>query len=314
MVDPTSSLLQDLIESWSQSLEKERGFSRNTVIAYSQDLLGWLAFLQDHFGEVPTLETLTKVKVRDYRAFLTKRLSDGITHRSNRRTLSALRTFFHDLKLNHGVDHQGVFNVSLPRFTKTLPRPLKVSEAQEVVDYKGLGHEEPWVMARNQALFSLLYGCGLRISEGLSLTPSHLPLGQTLKIKGKGDKERMVPVLPLVREAIQKYVEMCPYSFPLDCIFLGVRGGKLSPQSAAREMQKIREDLVLPKTASPHSLRHSFASHLLQGGANLRTIQELLGHQSLSSTQIYTKVEDDQLLSQFHALHPRGDKKNTAGD
>ncbi|MBP9692420.1 MAG: tyrosine recombinase XerC [Alphaproteobacteria bacterium] len=292
--------LQSHFEGFYQKLVHERRASWHTVHAYFSDLKLFVRFMAEYKGEQLTLKHFEALTPMDIRAFLADRVRKDSSKRTNARILSALKSFVKYLRLQ-GLHISSAFEViSMPRLDKRLPRPLSESQSLSIADLK----PETWVALRNQALFILLYGCGLRISEALNLneedwTPS------SLLIKGKGGKQRRVPLLPLVVEKVEHYRKASPFPHsPQNPLFRGFRGGRLQAAVAERAMGDLRLELGLPSTATPHALRHSFATHLLEGGGDLRHIQELLGHASLSSTQIYTGVTQDAIYEAYRNAHP----------
>ena len=294
--------------AWLDWLGSERRFSRHSIDAYRRDVAAFLGFLGRHRGEAIALAALATVDAAEFRAFLADRRAQGIGHVSNARALSALRGLFRWLARNQGIENHALARVRTPRLARPAPRPLAPDEAASLLDdpeADGSAHA-PWIAARDTALFSLLYGCGLRIAEALALGRAVLPLGETLTILGKGRKERVIPVLPAVREAVEAYVALCPFAGTGERpLFLGVRGARLAAGVMQRRMRQLRAALGLPETATPHKLRHSFATHLLAGGGDLRAIQELLGHASLSTTQRYTEVDAAGLMEAYTRAHPR---------
>jgi integrase/recombinase XerC len=250
---------------------------------------------------------IAALRPADLRGFLASRRNDGAGARTLGRGLSGIRSFLRYLEKKGLANATGARAVRSPKQPKSLPKPMTASQAVNLVSSQAQLAEEPWIAARNAALLTLLYGSGLRISEGLGLTPADLPLdARTLRIRGKGGKTRLVPILPAAAEAIEKYKALCPFHLSPDApLFRGARGGPLQAAIIQREMQKMRSALGLPDTATPHALRHSFATHLLAGGGDLRSIQELLGHASLSTTQVYTAVDTHRLLDIFDRAHPR---------
>ena len=225
---------------------------------------------------------------------------------STARALSSLRNFYRFLDRSGRGQNAAVSSIRNPRLPQTAPKPLSPVDALAVLENAGVWQDEPWLAKRNLALFTLLYGCGLRISEALDLNANQSPTGDSMVITGKGNKQRLVPVLPIIRDAIEDYLRACPYApHGNDALFVGARGKRLVAQVAQREMRKVRDLLQLPDTATPHALRHSFATHLLAGGGDLRTIQDLLGHASLSTTQRYTAVDSEQLMAVYNGTHPR---------
>jgi integrase/recombinase XerC len=278
--------------------------SPKTVEAYERDMRQFLGFLTEHFGEPVTLAALAAIEPRDVRAFMASRRAGGSGSRSLMRTLAGARSFARFLERNGKGKVGALMAVRTPKVPKTLPKPVNVGSAKRLADADTRAGEErePWVLA-------LLYGSGLRISEALGLTREAVPApgkGDVIVVTGKGNKRRMVPVLPRVLELIAEYVAICPYDLPDGKpIFVGAKGGPLSPRIIQLAMARLRGALGLAETATPHALRHSFATHLLARGGDLRTIQELLGHASLSTTQIYTAVDSEQLLQVYRSAHPR---------
>ncbi len=294
-----------LLDSWCDHLLGTRDVSRHTLAAYRKDVSGFLEFLSEYHGNPADRDHLASVDQRDIRAWMASLRRKGITSASVSRALSALRTFYRWLTDVHGIDSSAISAIRGPRSKKPLPRPIPADDARTMIGLAG-DHVEPWVAARDTAVLGILYGCGLRISEALSLRGSDAPLPSTLRIHGKGGKERVVPVLPGVRDAVEDYRRICPYSFaPDEPLFRGKRGKPLGPRSVQRTVAGLRRSLGLPSSATPHALRHSFATHLLDAGGDLRAIQELLGHASLSTTQRYTGVETERLLALYERAHPR---------
>jgi integrase/recombinase XerC len=297
------------VRRWLGYLEHERRASPNTVEAYQRDVRQFLTFLTSHLGELPTLSDLAALQPRDVRAFLAERRAAGLDQRSLGRVLAGVRSFGRFLERN-GLGKVGALKaVSTPKAKPRLPRPLTIADARAVVDADSRAFEarETWVLVRDAAVLALCYGCGLRISEALSLKRREAPVpGSALRITGKGGKTRMVPVLPKVADGIADYLKLCPYPLePEGPLFVGAKGGPLSPRIVQLAMASLRGALGLPETATPHALRHSFATHLLAKGGDLRAIQDLLGHASLSTTQVYTAVDTTQLLAAYRAAHPR---------
>ncbi len=298
--------LAALIADWRAWLADERRVSENTFQAYESDLFGFLRFMTEHIGDTPSVTNIAALRPADFRSWLARRSQDGLGRRSTARALSVIRTFFRWCERNEYLTNHAIRSVRSPKVPHTVPKPLSSPDAVAIVEQIGDLAEEPWIGLRDIALFTLLYGCGLRISEALGLKQSDAPTGDTVTVLGKGNKQRMVPVLPAVRNAIGAYMEVCPYNLaPEEPLFRGARGGPLNPAVAQRSMRAVRGWLGLPDTATPHALRHSFATHLLAGGGDLRSIQELLGHASLSTTQRYTEIEDAHLLAEYRAAHPR---------
>jgi len=297
--------LRAAIALWAAWLAGERRASAHTVAAYGRDLAFFLDFLTEHLGEPPSLSTFAGLLPADYRAYLAHRAA-RLERSSIARGLSVVRTFLRFLERRGLAASPALAVLRAPRLPQSVPKPLSVVDAAEIVDAPTALVASVWQAKRDIALLTLLYGCGLRLSEALGLKRAEAPGDNPLTITGKGRKQRMVPVLPAVREAIADYLAACPYVLAADGpLFVGARGGPLSPRVVQRQMQALRGALGLPETATPHALRHSFATHLLGGGGDLRAIQELLGHASLSTTQRYTSVETEHLLAVYEAAHPR---------
>ena len=259
-----------------------------------------------HHGAPQGLGALERISVADMRAWMAHLRKDGIAPRSLSRKLSAVKSFYRWLAEREGFEPTAVLSTRAPKFQRKLPRPLAEDAAKAMIDTVELQSQTPWVAARDAAVVTLLYGCGLRISEALGLTGSDVPLPATLRITGKGGKERVVPVIAAARDAVAAYIRLCPYSPAADApLFRGVRGGALSPRMIQGVMARARMQLGLPATATPHAMRHSFATHLLAAGGDLRAIQELLGHASLSTTQAYTSVDTARLMEVYDRTHPR---------
>jgi integrase/recombinase XerC len=310
-----SPAVLDAIKGWREWLRSERRVSLHTLDAYSRDLASFMAFLQDHLGNEPGLSDLSLLRTADFRAFLGHRAGEGVSRTTLARMLSALRGFFRYLDRTGTAKCAGIAAMRSPRLPQRLPRPLTVAEAGDTLAAAARAepviHRPAWIAKRDAALFTLLYGCGLRLGEALGLLHESIaaPGGQAcevLRITGKGNKQRLVPVLPVVAEAIEDYLAACPFTPQAEKpLFVGARGGPLNPGVVQRRMRDLRRTLGLPKTATPHALRHSFATHLLAGGGDLRTIQELLGHASLSTTQRYTAVDSVQIEAIYRDAHPR---------
>ncbi len=299
--------LMGLRQMWLKTISEERRLSENTVEAYERDTRQFLQFLAGHVAGPVKLKDIEALRPADLRAFLASRRKAGSGSRTLGRELSGIRSFLRHLEKKGLVNAAGAGAIRSPKQPKSLPKPLTAGQALRVVDSSEQLAEEPWIAARNAAVMTLLYGCGLRISEALGLTPADMAQGATsLRIIGKGNKTRMTPLLHAAEEAVREYMRLCPYHLSEDApIFRGARGGPLQPAIIQREMRKLRSALGLPETATPHALRHSFATHLLAGGGDLRTIQELLGHASLSTTQVYTGVDAARLLDIYDRAHPR---------
>jgi len=307
-MEPIARKVAAEIEGWLRHLGDERRMSPKTVEAYRRDVLQFLGFLAGHLGGAPSLKELAALAPADVRAFLAARRAKGIGSRSLMRTLAGVRGFARFLERNGKGKVGALAAVRAPKIGKTLPRPLSVAAAKGVTD-PGLAagdEREPWLAARDAAVLALLYGGGLRISEALGLKRADFGSRDTVTVTGKGRKERMVPVLPQVAKLIADYVALCPYDLPQDGpLFVGAKGGPLSARVVQLSMARLRGALGLAETATPHALRHSFATHLLARGGDLRSIQELLGHASLATTQIYTEVDAERLIEAYRSAHPR---------
>ena len=304
---PLSADLERAVAAWLAHLRHERGHADKTLEAYARDVRQFLAFIAAQLGYPPCLADLARLDLKTFRGFLAARRRSGAVSRSLARSLSALRQLFRWLDAKNLVENRAILQLAMPKVPHSVPKPLTVAKAADVVD-PGPGAELDWILARDAAVLLLLYGSGLRIAEALSILAKDAPTPDrdVLRIKGKGGKERLVPVLPVVREAVARYVKLCPYPLePDEPLFRGAKGGPLSPRLIQLAMERLREALDLPPTATPHALRHSFATHLLSAGGDLRQIQELLGHASLSTTQAYTEVDRDRLLAVYDAAHPR---------
>lgn len=297
---------RDALSAWLDHIRALDGASTNTIAAYQTDLSGYLAFMAEHLGGSAGRGGLAHVTLSDMRAWMAHERGRGVGARSLARSLSAVKSFYRWLSERDEFDATAVLSTRSPKFTRKLPRPLAPDAAKTVIETAGMQSQHGWVGARDIAVATLLYGCGLRISEALGLTCADAPLAEALRIRGKGGKERVVPVLPAARDAVETYRRLCPHPEAPDApLFRGVRGGALGPRMVQKVMEQVRLQLGLPATATPHAMRHSFATHLLAAGGDLRAIQELLGHASLSTTQAYTSVDTSRLLEVYHAAHPR---------
>ena len=294
---------------WLEHLSTERRMSPKTLEAYRRDLSQFLAFLTGHLGGAPSLAQLAKLAPQDVRAFMASRRADDIAARSLMRALAGIRSFARFLERNGKGKVGALTAVRAPKIAKSLPKPLSISNARRMTetDLRAGEEREPWILARDAAVLALLYGSGLRIAEALSLKRKDAPnAGDAITVTGKGNKARMVPVLPQVAQLIAEYIALCPHGLADDSVlFVGAKGGPLSPRIIQFAMARLRGALGLAETATPHALRHSFATHLLARGGDLRAIQELLGHASLSTTQIYTAVDSERLLDVYKSAHPR---------
>jgi integrase/recombinase XerC len=299
------------VEAWLARLEVERRASPHTVSAYRRDIGQFFAFLNSHLGGGPTLGDLAGLTAADFRAFLAQRRNDGIGSRTLSRQLSAIRSLFRHLERSGVLANPALSLLRGPKRAAAVPKALPVAAACGLLDaVAGNAGAPGWIAARDAAVLGLLYGCGLRISECLGLNVGHVPAaeGEPLRIIGKGGKQRIVPLLGPVRQAIAHYLALCPAAPSRNRpLFIGARGGRLNARAVQLVIERLRGGLGLPTHATPHALRHSFATHLLGAGADLRAIQELLGHSSLSTTQTYTSVDREHLMAQYQKAHPRSD-------
>lgn len=296
--------------AWRDWLAHEKRQADLTVKAYQTDLFAFLGFCAEHLGDTPTLNQLAALATTDFRAWLASRHRDGHARSSIARNLAALRSFYRFLDRQHGLHNPAIKALRTPKLEQRLPRPLSADQAKDLVDNIPAASNDDWVGKRDTALLLLLYGAGLRIGEALSLNRGvlgdHPGAVKQLVVTGKGSKQRLVPILPIVGAALQDYLASCPHVLSDGSpLFVGLRGKRLQPALVRRHVQGLRRMLGLPETATPHALRHSFATHLLAGGADLRTIQELLGHASLSTTQNYTGIDSTRLIRLYKSAHPR---------
>jgi len=297
-------------DAFERHLKSEKRASQYTQRNYAATLARFEGFLLSHRGEAATLEALAELETRDFRAFLAQRRNEGLSPPSIKLELSALKTFYKFLKKRADVDNDAIAVMRGPKAKERLPRPVSADDAEALIaaakSMKTSTQKQNWEQARDAALMTLLYGAGLRISEALSLRWGDAPLGDTLRIKGKGAKTRMVPIVPAARAAVDAYVKLCPFGAAAeDPLFFSTRGKPLSATLAQRVMAKLRAALGLPDTATPHALRHAFATHLLSAGGDLRAIQDLLGHSALAAPQRYTKIDRDSLMRGYEQAHPR---------
>ncbi len=296
------------IAAWQNWLRHERRAAENTIISYENDLRGFLLFLSKHLGYLPGLGDLAVLTSPDFRGYLAGRNADGLSRSSTARAVSTLRSFFRFLERRNLAENAAIHALRPQKIPRSIPKALSAEDALETVSEVEKLSEETWVGKRDKAFLFLLYGCGLRIGEAIGLNRGHVDGADAdmIRVIGKGGKERIVPVLPAVQEAIADYLAICPYNLKAEGpLFVGVRGARLNPGVAQKQVRMVRKLLRLPETATPHAFRHSFATHLLAGGGDLRTIQELLGHASLSTTQRYTDVNASQLRSVYANAHPR---------
>jgi len=304
---PADTALND----WLSYLAGEKRYSPKTIEGYGRDVSAFLDFQFAHRGERLTLRALGDLKATDFRAWLADRRRDGVSARSLARFLSSVRSFYRYLEKRRGVECSALGLVETPKVPRSLPKPVSADAARQMIAETGARDQPDWIAARDESVLLLLYGCGLRISEALGLTADELPLSDVIRITGKGQKTRLVPVLPAVREAMGRYVALCPFTpEPGEPVFRAVRGGVLGARAIQEMVVNLRSRLGLPASATPHALRHSFATHLLAGGGDLRTIQELLGHASLSTTQVYAAVEGAHLTAVHAAAHPRARRRS----
>ena len=295
---------------WLSRLAHERRYSAHTLAAYTRDLRQFLEFLRGHLGKLPDIADIDAIRPGDLRAFMARRRSEGVESRSLLRILAGIRSFARHLESQDKIKASAFANVRSPKRARGLPKPIAVQEARALsaVECRAGEDREPWILARDAAVLGLLYGAGLRISEALSIRRADAPVAgvDSLTILGKGQKTRMVPVIAPVRAGIEDYIALCPWSLPPEGpLFAGARGGPLSPRILQLTVERMRGALGLTDSATPHALRHSFATHLLARGGDLRAIQELLGHASLSTTQLYTAVDSSRLLQAYRSAHPR---------
>ena len=300
---------REVIVTWDSWLENQRRLSSNTRIAYLHDVEVFLAFLSKHLGQRINLIDLENITLTDFRSFITEIQIEGLSKSSTGRTISSVRNFFHYLHRQLAITNNHVDQIKSPKTNHSLPKALTVSDAKESLELSQTLSKTAWVGARDSAVLHLLYGCGLRISEVLNMNGDIVPFSETITIIGKGSKQRLIPILPSVQDAIDNYLDTCPFQITNETpLFYGVRGKRLNPAIVQRMMRSVQAALGLPSTATPHALRHSFGTHLLINGGDLRAIQELLGHASLSTTQKYTDVDTAYLMEVHQKAHPRAQK------
>lgn len=303
---PVTPDLDLALARWREWLADEKRAAAHTVESYQSDLAHFLNFLSEYRGGKTRLSDLAGVSLMGFRAWLAQMAHENIGAASRARALAGVRNFFRWLDKTGQLHNPAIDLLRAPKTPKRLPRPLSEDSAQEVVALAKNVPHAAWIGLRDQALFTLLYAAGLRISEALALTHKDLVQKERIVVTGKGNKQRSVPLLPIVQETLATYLESCPYAGGgNDPVFVGARGEVLNPGVAQRQLRQLRRDLNLPDTVTPHALRHSFATHLLASGADLRSLQELLGHSSLSTTQLYTRIESVQLAATYRAAHPR---------
>lgn len=307
---PAEPALKRALQGWLDWLSHEKRCSPHTLSNYTRDASFFLIFLAEHLGYPPGVKDLEHLRAVDFRAWLARLSADGKSRATIARRFSTLRTLFKHFERQGVLTNAAIHAVRTPKLAKSLPKALSVEEALELVELVDVLAAEPWVGKRDRALLFLLYGCGLRIAEALELDIKDLPKGDVFVITGKGNKQRLVPVLPQVSTALSQYLDACPFAqTPSRAVFLGARGKRMQAGVAQAMVRDARAYLDLPETATPHALRHSFATHLLSGGGDLRTIQELLGHASLSTTQRYTDVDSARLQAVYAHAHPRAKRK-----
>jgi integrase/recombinase XerC len=295
-----------LLHAWLAQLGAVRGASQKTLVAYRRDVSRYLGFMGEHWGGPAGAAALARVSTEDLRAWMAHERGRGLSARSVSRALSAVKGFHVWLAEARGLPAPAVTATRGPRLKARLPRPVAPDAARALIATVEAQTTEPWMQARDVAVVTLLYGCGLRISEALGLKEGDAPLGEMLRIRGKGGKVRLVPVLPVARAAVEEYRGRVPFApDPAAPLFRGARGGELNPRHVQKAVAAARMQLGLPATATPHALRHSFATHLLEAGGDLRTIQELLGHATLATTQVYTGVDQARLMEAYAAAHPK---------
>ena len=301
--------IEDAFTNWLGNLKEVRNLSDNTLISYKHDVKSFIEFISTHTGSEVSIKYLNDMKISDFRSFLSYLRNKDISSTSIARIISSLKSFFNYLLNTNLIESTVVQSLRTPKQKKSLPRPISSELAIETIKYAQDMEKEKWIGMRNKSILMLLYGCGLRISEALNLNFEDINENDYLIIKGKGNKERMVPLMDYVKNDIENYIHECPKNFMKDDpLFVGKRLDRLSPRIIQYVLEKIRHNLSLPETATPHALRHSFATHLLDSGGDLRTIQELLGHSSLSTTQKYTKVETEKLYDAYSKTHPLAKK------
>ena len=310
MIEIAEPAVVKALTDWQDWLTHEKHYSAHTLDAYSRDVISFFKFLGRHLGHAPGLEDLDRLSTRDFRGYLARQNAEGLERTSTARAMSTLKTFFKYLVREGRIENTVIQTVRIPKVPKSIPKALSIQDALTALDVVEELSDDVWVGKRDKALLTLLYGCGLRLGEALKLSRDEglraLDGDASLVISGKGGKQRLVPVLPAVSIAIQDYLDVCPFQFEGDApLFVGVRGKRLNPAIAQKTVRELRALLKLSDSATPHALRHSFATHLLGGGGDLRTIQELLGHASLSSTQRYTEVDGEHLSMVYDATHPR---------
>jgi integrase/recombinase XerC len=298
--------MDKIIKSWFDFLISERGFSEHTASAYITDLNYFMKFIANHKSKTCDITTLENLSLQDFRSWLAFRKRENFAFSSTNRAIAAVKNFFKYMIRYNGFLNKSIFNLKSPKQPSSLPKALSQEQTTESLNEAAILAKSPWLAMRDQALLYLLYGCGLRISEALSLKVKDLNKN-TLVIKGKGNKERIVPILQTIVDQINQYLELCPYNLGKEeFIFVGKQGKKLDPAVFQRQIRLLRNQLNLPESTTPHAFRHSFATHILKNGGDLKSIQELLGHKDLTTTQKYTKVDASHLLNVYKKSHPLG--------
>ena len=302
----TAPDLAAIYAEWVTYLSLEKHFSKHTLRAYTSDMEYFFGFLTRHLGKPPSMDDLGDASIRDFRSWLSKKTMEGAGAATRARSLASVRNFLKWLDRNGHLHNPAIASIRTPKMPKKIPRALPPKQAREVVENADSIPKENWIGMRDRALFMLLYGCGLRIDEALQLNYGTRPLNAEVRVMGKGSKERMVPVIPVVEKMLNEYLAVVPFPMEKETpLFLGAKGGRLAQGVAQRELRNLRKAIGLPESVTPHALRHSFATHILVAGANLRTIQELLGHASVSTTQRYTDYDNAQLMEIYMKAHPR---------
>lgn len=291
---------------WVTYLSVEKHFSKHTLRAYTSDMEYFFGFLTRHLGKPPSMNDLGEASIRDFRSWLSKKTMEGAGAATRARSLASVRNFLKWLDRNGHLHNPAISSIRTPKLPKKIPRALPPKQAREVVENADVVPKENWIGMRDRALFMLLYGCGLRIDEALQLNYGTRPMNAEVRVMGKGSKERMVPVIPVVEKMLNEYLAVVPFPMEKETpLFLGAKGGRLAQGVAQRDLRNLRKAIGLPESVTPHALRHSFATHILVGGADLRTIQELLGHASVSTTTRYTDYDNAQIMEIYMKAHPR---------
>ena len=298
---------QDLIKIWIEYLSHRKKYSKNTMRAYITDLFYFLEFIHKHYGETITKDLIQSLAVQDFRSWLASKTSKNSKSTSNSRALSVIRSFYKFLNKHHGFSNENAFKIKLQRIEKPLPKALSVESAIAATEFIVTLSKKGWMGVRDQAILMLIYACGLRISEALSLKKRHIPKSSEdfIRITGKGNKERDLPVIPGAIQIVQKYIEQCPHDLSSGPLFVGLNGKPLNHDVFRNTVRKMRNSLGLPEYTTPHAFRHSFATHLLGNGGDIRVIQEILGHSDISTTQKYTKVDPSNLIASYKKSHPK---------